>query len=126
MRVQNLLEELADLDIQLRADGDYLRYEGPEEAITPELLNRLRQHKAELIKILADEKRCRVHLMQLDPSVHQLAVAGWNPKGRCGKTIYQSPRNGFWYSQEMALVLLRQQNDDRGRGRIANGSMRSY
>ena len=116
MSVQDLLEELAALDVELRADGDHLRYEGPEEAVTPELLNRLRQHKAELIKTLADEKRCRGHILQLDPPIHQLVVAGWSPKERCGKTIYQSPKSGFWYSEKMALVLLEHQNDDRGRG----------
>ena len=39
------------------------------------------------------------------PEVRKLQAAGWKPKERCGKIIWQSPENGFWYSQEMALQL---------------------
>jgi hypothetical protein len=35
----------------------------------------------------------------------RLTAAGWKPKERCGKTIYQSPKRGFWYSQKIALHL---------------------
>ena len=108
MNMRVLLEELKRLGVELRADGDYLCYEGPEEAITPELLDRLKQHKAKLIKVLADEECCQAHTIRIEPSMHHLIGVGWKPKERCGKTIWQSPDNGFWYSHEMALALLEQ------------------
>ncbi len=35
-----------------------------------------------------------------------LAATGWQPKERLGKTIWRDPQDGFWLSQEMALVIL--------------------
>ncbi len=35
-----------------------------------------------------------------------LVAAGWTRKERLGKSIWQSPQNGFWYSREMASRLL--------------------
>src|SRR5215212_9282962 len=43
----------------------------------------------------------------------RLIAAGWEPKERCGKTIWKRPENGFYYSQEMAVRLL-----DRGVGNV--------
>ncbi len=45
-----------------------------------------------------------------------LVAAGWTLKGRLGKNVWQSPENGFWYSQEMALALLGYQNSGAGEG----------
>jgi hypothetical protein len=115
MNARTTLEGLKHLGIELRADGDHLHYEGPEEAITPELLDRLREHKAKLIKMLTNEEGCQeVYARPKELSMHQLTETGWESKERCGKTIWQSPENGFWYSQEMALVLLERQNNDPG------------
>ena len=36
-----------------------------------------------------------------------LLEAGWTPKMRCGKRIWESPDRRGWYSQEMALHLLK-------------------
>jgi hypothetical protein len=117
MSAQTLLEELAALDIELRAGGDHLHYEGPEEAITPELLDNLRRHKAELMKVLVDKESYQSRVKLLGPSTRQLIETGWKPKERCGKTIYQSPQNGCWYSEEIALALLSDaKNNDPGEG----------
>jgi hypothetical protein len=48
-----LLSELDRLGVELRAHGGRLRYAGPEEALTPELLDRLKAHKAELLSLSA-------------------------------------------------------------------------
>jgi hypothetical protein len=37
----------------------------------------------------------------------RLLAGGWVAKARCGKIIWASPQTGFWYSEEMALQLLR-------------------
>jgi tubulysin polyketide synthase-like protein len=54
---QVLLEELEQIGIRLRVDGTYLEYEGPEEAVTLDLLRRLREHKPSLMKLLEWESR---------------------------------------------------------------------
>ena len=40
------------------------------------------------------------------PEEIDLVAAGWTPKKRLGKSIWQSPENEFWYSQEIAWQLL--------------------
>lgn len=37
---------------------------------------------------------------------HRLIAAGWEPKERCGKTIWKRPDNGFYFSQEAAAHFL--------------------
>jgi hypothetical protein len=44
--------------------------------------------------------------IHLDPEGRKLEAAGFEPKERGGKTIWQRPDTGFWVSQEMALHLL--------------------
>ncbi len=46
---------------------------------------------------------------KLDPA-DKLVAAGWKPKERGGKLIWQSPDNGFYYSQEMATHLLEEKD----------------
>ena len=41
-----------------------------------------------------------------DREARKLVAAGWKPKIRLGKTIWQRPDTGFWVSQEMALHLM--------------------
>ncbi len=58
MNAQRLLSKLDMLGIKVRVDGNRLRYAGPEELITPDLLHRLKANKAELLGLLAwDEER---------------------------------------------------------------------
>jgi len=103
-----IVEELERLGVELRVAGGDLEYEGPEEAITPELLNRLRRHKTELVRLLTRDNASRI-AVGLAPAMCELQAAGWKPKERCGKTIWQSPDNGFWYSQDMAMHLQTQE-----------------
>ncbi len=51
MSATELLADLARLGIEVIAHGDRLRY-GPRSAMTPDLAERLRTHKAELLAIL--------------------------------------------------------------------------
>lgn len=111
-----LVEELERLGVKLRvADGD-LEYEGPEEAIAPELLERLKSYKADLMAIcaktetVAEEGRKPGEGVRMwataDPEACKLSAAGWEPKERCGKVIWKHPGNGFYFSKEMASHLL--------------------
>jgi hypothetical protein len=123
MRVGAIVEELERLGVELRAVGYDLEYEGPEEAISPELLERLKAHKADLVAIFSktetvaevDRKPAEAVSMRsaADPEAHKLSAAGWKPKERCGKTIWECPDNGFYYLQKMAMHFL-----DRGVGNV--------
>jgi hypothetical protein len=48
-----LLAELDRLGVELGVHGGRLRYAGPKELITPELLDRVKAHKAELLGLFA-------------------------------------------------------------------------
>jgi len=55
----NLAELLVHLDrsqVQLRLDGDQLVFEGSRSAVTPEILEALRQHKPELVDLLRGDR----------------------------------------------------------------------
>ncbi len=43
--------------------------------------------------------------IHLDTEGHKLLAAGFEPKERSGRIIWQRPDTGFWVSQEMALHL---------------------
>lgn len=48
--------------------------------------------------------------IHLDSEGRELEAAGFEPKERCGKIIWQRPDTGFWVSQEMALHILKNKN----------------
>jgi len=109
MSASELLAGLRECGVELVATEGQLRYR-PREAVTPQLLDQIREHKPELLQLLKSEQCKRQEATQYSddlssPEVRKLKIAGWKPKERCGKTIWQSPQNGFWYSQEMALRL---------------------
>ena len=58
-----------------------------------------------------------VRPIHLDSEGRRLEAAGFEPKERSGKIIWQRPDTGFWVSQEMALHLLEsksKEEDQRG------------
>ena len=52
MTAVEVLHHLQARDIRLTVDGDQLRYDAPESAITEAVLTLLRQHKAALLTLL--------------------------------------------------------------------------
>jgi hypothetical protein len=50
-----LLEGLKERGALVWVDGDRLRYSGPESALTPEALQRLKEHKTELLVLLTPQ-----------------------------------------------------------------------
>jgi tubulysin polyketide synthase-like protein len=56
--VVSLLEDLERLGVKVIAEGEWLRYSGPRAAITPEVLQRLKEHKTDILE-------------QLGPSLHR-------------------------------------------------------
>jgi ribosomal protein L37AE/L43A len=58
MTAQTLLRDLAASGITLTPIGDRLDVDGPDDALTDELLATLRERKAELLDLLASGHRC--------------------------------------------------------------------
>jgi amino acid adenylation domain-containing protein len=56
MSVEDFLYHLHSLDVELWADGERLRYNAPEEVLTPALLQELRSHKEEILEYLHNAK----------------------------------------------------------------------
>ncbi len=54
MNVLELVEELSTTDIEVWRAGERLLYQGPEDVVTPEILGKLKQHKAELLQLLSE------------------------------------------------------------------------
>ncbi len=62
--VDELLDELARLGITLVASDDRLRYH-PRELVAPELVERLKEHKAEVLEIVNNP--CPADRLELEP-----------------------------------------------------------
>ena len=96
MNARTLLSTLRDLGVSLAADGHRLHVDAPAGSITDQTKTTLVENKPHLLELLEWERRT-------------LEVAGFKSKERCGQTIWQSPDNGFWYSQDMAMHLQSQE-----------------
>ena len=55
MNLAEFLEDLSQQNIELWLEGDRLRYRGPVPALTPTVLNKIKQHKAEILQLLQKE-----------------------------------------------------------------------
>ncbi|MFL9458796.1 condensation domain-containing protein [Tolypothrix bouteillei VB521301_2] len=53
MNLTDLLENLSAKNVELWIEGDKLRYRGPENALSPELLASIKQHKPEILRLLS-------------------------------------------------------------------------
>ncbi len=65
MTVRELIEELRQKEIELTFSGGKIKYTGPEENITPEIIRKLKENKASLIKFLWPEELS--NLMPINP-----------------------------------------------------------
>jgi len=81
MSTAELLLDLGRVGIRLEADGERLRY-CPRSALTPDLLDRLKAHKAELLALLRPVPIVKAQPM---PSVKPTA----KPVCRCGSRAWQ-------------------------------------
>jgi hypothetical protein len=85
-----------------------------------ELARRSRARRSESGPRLASESVRDVQTVRpihLDHEGRRLEAAGFKPKERGGKIIWQRPDTGFWVSHEMALHLLEnksKEEDQRG------------
>jgi hypothetical protein len=89
MKGKVLLNQLERLGVELRANDDHLEYEGPEEEITPELLNRLRENKPSLIKLLEWQRR------KQEEALRRGFVAKWSREP--GWISLHDPTAGEWH-----------------------------
>ena len=55
MTALELLSNLSSKDIEIWADGDRLRYNAPKGALTPDLREKLADHKSEVLALLRQD-----------------------------------------------------------------------
>ena len=53
MLAREMIDQFADVGIRLSAENGQVVFEGPSEVLTPERIEELRRHKAELLAALA-------------------------------------------------------------------------
>ncbi len=95
MNVQQLVNDLRRRGITLEPAGDKLRWRGPKGAMTPELLERLRQHKPEVLEYLRWKQQLFSYPL---PVTHDLGTEdpldyAWDNERR--EWVY---RPGWWRS----------------------------
>jgi hypothetical protein len=86
MRAGDVLFAIAEAGLTLKAgQGEDILKVYPAEKLTPELVAAIREHKAEIIKIMReDEEMCRTGLIQCDRQVFELAREHFGLDGREG------------------------------------------
>jgi len=81
-----------DLARRLRATREGLEDESRAQLESEATMDFRATQPAEIVRLTSDSRK--------------LKAAGFEPKARGGKIIWQRPDTGFWVSQEMALHLL--------------------
>lgn len=89
MSATSLLENLRQRDIHLEPDGLTLRVDAPEEAVTNELRDTLREHKRALIRHLERERQ------KLEAADHRGLVIRWSRE--TGWISLHDPTTGEWH-----------------------------
>ena len=84
MSAAELLMDLGRLGIRLEADGERLRYR-PQSVLTPDLLDRLKAHKGELLELLLD----RTDQTEQNRTPKKGPDALTKPACRCGSTTWR-------------------------------------
>ena len=121
MSASALLEELRGHGVELSTEGEQLRYR-PKSAVTPELLDRLKEHKVDVLKLLTWERR------KLEEADRRGLLIRWSDYPVWIKL--HDPTTGEWHevrAEECLPSVVETANryrkmDLRGRG-IANGQM---
>jgi hypothetical protein len=83
MSARTLLEELRERGVELVADGEQLLYR-PRNIVTPELAAAIKEHKAEILRIVREDEEMRhTGIIQSERQVFEMAQEyfGLNEKG---------------------------------------------
>jgi hypothetical protein len=75
MTAVEVLHTLRARDIRLTADGDQLRYDAPEGAITEAVLTLLRQHKAALLTLLQQTLPSAARMQEIETPASDVTTA---------------------------------------------------
>ncbi|HEX8164416.1 MAG TPA: alpha/beta fold hydrolase [Beijerinckiaceae bacterium] len=109
MSVAELLAELRSRDVQVSAEGDALRLNARPGALTPELRDRLRECKADVLeflrsaKALAAQPRALVPLSRHGTGAPVFAVPGHNGDVFCWRAMAQHLDHPFFGLQPPGL-----------------------
>jgi hypothetical protein len=89
MSARTLLEELRERGVELVADGEQLLYR-PRNIVTPELAAAIKEHKAEILRIVREDEEMRhTGIIQSERQVFEMAQEffGLDQKGGGGTQI---------------------------------------
>lgn len=89
MSARALIAETTLSGVKLWVEGDSLHYAGPREVLTPDLVERMRHHKTEIVKLLEVERR------RLEEADRRGLVIKW-AKER-GWIALHDPTTGEWH-----------------------------
>ncbi len=87
MSAAELMVDLGRLGIRLQTDGCRLRY-FPRSALTPDLLDRLKAHKVDLLRLLRQESE----QPQASPMADEVWATFPKPVCRCGSLTWRDIR----------------------------------
>jgi hypothetical protein len=97
MSTRTLIAEIRMLGVKLWTEGDRLRYAGPEEAVTPELVERVRSHKPEIVKLLKAKRR------KLEQADRRGLIIRWSEYPKWIKL--HDPLTGEWHEVRASECL---------------------
>ena len=104
-----ILTDLTHLGIEMQADGDRLRFR-PLSAMTPDLMERVRDHKAELLTILSEPSYADQEIERF-LSICRPHEGGWHDPSAVTPELaaYQSTTRGMSFEQVIDLELASRQ-----------------
>lgn len=120
MSARTLIAELRLSGVELRAEGDRLRYAGPEGAVTPGLVERMRRHKPELMKLLNAERNAERR--KLEAANRRGLIVRWSEYPSWIEL--HDPLTGEWHevlASECLPSVVETANNHRRRGGAAGG-----
>ena len=84
MSAADVLRAARERGIELIPDGEQLRYSGPRQVLTPDLLSELKRYKPDILAILS--------------ASHET-----HPCSRCHRFAFHEPRTCYWCEQAEAM-----------------------
>jgi hypothetical protein len=104
MSAQQLLDEIACLDVKVKVDNGKLRYNAPKGTVTPKLLAQLKEHKAEMLELLAPQVTKKDHWTR-----ETTKATGYpTDKSQSLEPCHHGTPGGCWLCKKYGLKPLRE------------------
>jgi hypothetical protein len=89
-----VLRELAERGVRVSAAGDRLRLSGPEDAVTDDLVQRVRQHKRAIVEALHELPLCSECAAPIPPNERETWWGVHRVHHACGLTAWRREWQG--------------------------------